>query len=73
MERIFSMTRAAICTGWHPVVWMQASGVAIRIPGKHDYTKLNAYRSISQLRWMGNVVKQYMLSCCLRRLKEVAY
>jgi len=57
-ERIVSLTRAAIRTGRHPAVWKRASGVVIRKPGKDDYMKLKAYRSISLLSCMGNVVEK---------------
>jgi hypothetical protein len=49
---------AAIGTGRHPAVWKRASGVVIRKPGKDDYTKLKAYRSISLLSCIGNVVEK---------------
>jgi len=55
-ERIVRLTRAVIRTGRHAAVWKQASGVVIRKPGKDDYTKLKAYRSISLLSCMGKVV-----------------
>jgi hypothetical protein len=57
-ERIVRLTRAAIRTGRHPAVWKRASGVVIRKPGKDDYTKLKAYRSISLLSCMGKVVEK---------------
>jgi len=44
--------------GRHPAVWKRASGVVIRKPGKDDYTKLKAYRSISLLSCMGKVVEK---------------
>jgi len=44
--------------GRHPAVWKRASGVVIPKPGKDDYTKLKAYRSISLLSCMGKVVKK---------------
>ena len=43
--------------GRQPVVWKGASGVVIRKPDKDDYTKLKAYRSISLLSCMGQVVE----------------
>jgi len=52
------LTRAAIRTGRHPAVWKRASAVVIRKPGKADYTKLKAYRSISLLSCMGKVVEK---------------
>jgi len=57
-ERIVRLTRAAIRMGRHPAVWKRASGVVIRKPGKDDYTKLKAYRSISLLSCMGKVVEK---------------
>jgi len=57
-ERIVRLTRAAIRTGRHPAVWKRASGVVIRKPRKDDYTKLKAYRSISLLSCMGEVVEK---------------
>jgi len=48
---------AAIPTGRQPAVWKRASGVLIRKPGKDNYTKLKAYRSISLLSCMENVVE----------------
>jgi hypothetical protein len=52
------LTTAAFRTGRHPVVWKRASGVVIRKPGKDDYTKMKAYRSISLLSCMGKVVEK---------------
>jgi len=52
------LTRAAIRTGRHPVVWKWASGVVICKPGKDDYTKLKSYHSISLLSCMGKVVEK---------------
>jgi len=52
------LTRAAISTGRHPPVWKRARGVVIRKPGKDDYTKLKACRSISLLSWKGKVVEK---------------
>ena len=52
------LTRAAISTGRHPAVWKRASGVVIRKPGKDDYTKIKAYRSVSPLSCMGQVVEK---------------
>jgi hypothetical protein len=57
-ERIVELAKGAVPTGLHPAVWMWASGVVIRNPGKDDYTKLKAYRSISLLRCMGKVVEK---------------
>jgi len=57
-ERIVRLTRAAIRPGRHPAVWKRASGVVIRKPGKDDYTKLKAYRSISLHSCMVNVVEK---------------
>jgi hypothetical protein len=57
-ERIVRLMRAAIHTGRHPAVWKWASGVVIRKPGKDAYTKLKAYRSISLLSCMGEVLEK---------------
>jgi hypothetical protein len=57
-ETVVRLTRAAIRMGRHPAVWKRASGVVIRKPGKDDYTKLKAYRSISLLSCMGKVVEK---------------
>ena len=38
------------------MAWKRASGVVIRKPGKDDYTKLKAYRTISLLSCMGIVM-----------------
>jgi hypothetical protein len=57
-ERIVRVTRAAIHKGRHPVVWKRASGMVIRKPGKDDYTKLKAYRSISLLSCMGKELER---------------
>jgi len=56
--RIVRVTKAAICTGKHPSVWMRVSGLEICEPGKDNYTPLKAYRSISLLSCMGNVVQR---------------
>jgi hypothetical protein len=52
------MTKAAICSGRHPVVWKRASGVVISKPGNDDYIQLKAYCSISLLSCMGKVVER---------------
>ena len=52
------LTRAAIRIGRHPAVWKRATGVVILKPGEDDYTWLKAYRSISLLSCMGNVVEK---------------
>jgi len=52
---IIRRIRAASHMGGYPAVWKRASGVVIRKPGKHDYTKLKAYRSISLPSCMGIV------------------
>jgi len=52
------LTKAAIRTGRQPAVWKRASGVVIRKPGKDDYTKLKAYRSISLRSCIGKVVEK---------------
>ena len=51
------LANAAARTGQHPVVWKRRSGVIISRPGNDDYTKLNAYRSISLLSCMGMVIE----------------
>ena len=53
-----ALTKVAIRMGKLPAVWIWASGVVIRKLGKYNYTKLKAYRSISLLRDMGNVVEK---------------
>jgi hypothetical protein len=57
-ERIVDLAKPTIRTARHPAVWKRASGVMIRKPGKDDHTKLKAYRTISLLSCMGNVVKK---------------
>jgi hypothetical protein len=52
------LTRAAIRKGKHPVIGKRASCVVIHKPGKDDYTKLRAYRSILLLSCMGKVVEK---------------
>jgi len=50
------LAKAAVWRGRHPGGWGSASGVVILKPGKDDYRKLKACRSISQLSCMGKVV-----------------
>jgi hypothetical protein len=57
-ERLVRLTRAAIHTVEHPVVWKRASGVVIHKPGNNDYTKLKTYHSTSLLSGMGKVVQE---------------
>ena len=57
-ERIVRLTRAAVHTGRHPLLWKRASGMVIRKPSKDDYTQLKAYRSISLLSCVGTVVER---------------
>ena len=51
--RIVRMTRTAIRMGRHPAIWKRASGVLIHKPGKDNYTKLKAYRSLLLRSCMG--------------------
>jgi len=57
-ERIVRRTRAAIRPARHPAVWEEGSDVVIGTPGKDDYTKLEAYPSISLRSGMGKVVEK---------------
>jgi len=57
-ERIVELAKSAVQTGRHPAVWNQASGVVIRKPGKDNYMKPKAYRSISLLSCMGKVIEK---------------
>jgi len=56
-ERIVRLPKATMCTGRLSAVWMRASGVVIRKPGKDDCTQRKAYRSSSLLSCMGKVVE----------------
>ena len=56
-ERIVRLMRVAFHTGRHPAVWKRARGLVFRRPGKDDYSKLMAYRSISLLSCIGKVVE----------------
>jgi hypothetical protein len=56
-DRIVRLTKVDIRTGRHPSGWKRASGVVIRKPGRDHYTQLKAYRSISLLSCMGEVVE----------------
>jgi hypothetical protein len=56
--RIVRLTKVANGTGKHPAVRKRASGVVICKTGKDDYPKLMAYRSISLLSCMGEVVEK---------------
>jgi len=69
-ERIVRLTRAAIGTGRHPAVWKRASGVVIRMPGKDDYKKLKAYRSILLLSCMGKVVEKVAAELLSEQVKR---
>jgi len=57
-ERIMRLTRAAVDTGRHQAVWKRVSGMVIPKPAKDDFMKLKAYRSISLLSCMGQVVEK---------------
>jgi hypothetical protein len=57
-ERIISLTKVVNQMGRHPAAWKRASGVVICKPGKYNYTKLQAYRTISLLSCMGKVVEK---------------
>jgi hypothetical protein len=56
-ERIIRLTKVAICTVSHTVVWKRASGLVIHNCGKDDYMQLKVYCSISLLGCMGKVVE----------------
>jgi len=55
-ERIVELPKAAVGTGRHPAVWKWACWVAIRRPGKHNYTEIFTCRSISLLSSIAKVV-----------------
>ena len=57
-DRFVRLMRAAIRTRRHPTVWKRAISVVIRKPGKDDYTKETAYRSISWLSCQGKRVEK---------------
>jgi len=52
------LMKGAIGMGRHPAGWKGACSMMIRKPGKQEYTKLNAYRSITLLSFMVKVVEQ---------------
>lgn len=56
--RIVEQAKAVVGAGTEPAVWKRAKRFVIRKPGKHDYMKLKAYRSISRLSCMGKVDQQ---------------
>jgi len=55
---IQGLTKAAIHTGRHPLVWKQTRRVVIRKPGKYDYTKVKAHHCISLLSCMWKAVEK---------------
>jgi hypothetical protein len=57
-DRIVTLRRAAIYTGWHPAIWKWARLVVTRKPVKEDDTKPKAYYSISLFSCMGIVVEK---------------
>jgi len=71
--RLMGLTKSAIRMGRHRAVWKQDGRVLTRKPGKDDYSKLNTYRSISQLSCMGKWLKKLSQSYCQKRPKEEGY
>jgi hypothetical protein len=50
-ESILSLTRAGTRMGRHFAVWKWAGAMVSGNPGKEDYMKLKAYRSMLLLNW----------------------
>jgi len=52
------LAQAVVPAGQHPAMWKPASRVVTRKPGKDDYMKLMAYRSIALPSCLGKVVEK---------------
>jgi exonuclease III len=68
VPRLHTIFNAGLRNGYHPHAWKQAITLALRKPGKDDYTTPKAYRPIALLNTMGKLLELVMG----RRLSELA-
>ncbi|TFK63831.1 hypothetical protein BDN72DRAFT_746972, partial [Pluteus cervinus] len=45
-------------TGYHPIAWRRAIAIALRKPGKPDYSNPRAYRLITLLECLGKILEK---------------
>lgn len=57
-SEVFSLIAGCIRVGHHPEIWHESIAVALRKPGKPDYTLPRAYRLIQLLDCLGKVSEQ---------------
>lgn len=57
-DRVASLVRGCIRMGHHPCTWKTAKGILLRKQGKHTYPAAKAYRVISLLSCLGEVVEK---------------
>jgi len=68
---MLKLTKADIRRGGrHPVVWKRASTLVIHEPSEDDYTLLKAYRSISLLSYLGNLVEKVVAEVLIEEAKR---
>ncbi len=68
IPHLHTIFNAGLRNGYHPHAWKQAITLALRKPGKDDYTTPKAYRPIALLNTMGKLLELVIG----RRLSELA-
>lgn len=64
-----NVMKLAVRLGCHPEEWRKARGVVIPKPGKADYSKAKAHRTISLLNVIGKILEKLMADCLTERLE----
>ena len=59
-DPIYQLYSKLINTGYHPIIWRQATGAILKKPNKPDYTIPKAYRVISLLNCLGKVSERIL-------------
>ncbi|KAL6300206.1 hypothetical protein BKA93DRAFT_717508, partial [Sparassis latifolia] len=57
-DEVFELLSKCVRVGHHPCIWHDSIVVALRKPGKKDYTLPRAYRLIQLLDCLGKVLKR---------------
>ena len=62
-EHITALIQKCLCKGYHPKAWRKAVAVAIRKPNKPDYSNPRAYRLITLLECLAEILERIVANC----------
>ena len=57
---LLSLLNSSLTRGYHPYAWKRSVTVALRKPGKGDYSKPKAYRPVALLNTIGKIMESIM-------------